>query len=131
MEGSMDIDQQVQALDHPTLKPLVRRVLDQEDAELLGWEQRAIPSLLGSAALSLVYRLNGTARVGDETRPWSLILKVLKRPAQPSPGWDRPSVRSASWPDTAIDRSPARFIELPPQDAPAGGRGQTPGIIMV
>lgn len=89
MEGQMDVAQQVQALDHHTLVPLVRRALRRDDAELVGWEHRAIPSLLGAAALSTVYRLTGTARVGEVTRPWSLILKALARPADPAEGWDR------------------------------------------
>lgn len=85
----MDVTQQVQALDQHTLTPLVRQALRRDDAELAGWEYRAIPSLLGPAALSLVYRLSGTARVGGEMRPWSLILKALTRPAEPTAGWDR------------------------------------------
>jgi hypothetical protein len=85
----MDIAQQVQALDHRTLTPLIRQALRQDDAELLDWEQRRIPHLLGDAALSRVYRLTGTASVGGETRPWSIILKALTRPAEPVPGWDR------------------------------------------
>jgi hypothetical protein len=91
MEGSMDVDQQVQALDHPTLVPLVRQALRRDDAELVSWEYRRIPHLLGDAALSKVYRLAGTARVGAEIRPWSVILKALTRPVDPAatPVWDR------------------------------------------
>ena len=78
----MDVDQQVQALDHSTLVPLIRRALDRDAAELVSWEHRQIYGGLGAAvALSTVHRLTGAARVGGETLPWPLILKVLARPA--------------------------------------------------
>ncbi|HEX5501666.1 MAG TPA: hypothetical protein VFW96_03535 [Thermomicrobiales bacterium] len=87
----MDLDQQVRALDRPTLTPLIRRALRHDDAELVTWDHRRIPHLLGDTALSRVYRLTGAARVGGETRSWSLILKALTRPpeAVAAPGWDR------------------------------------------
>ena len=92
----MDVAQQVQSLDRRTLTPLIRQALRRDDAELVRWEYRAIPSLLGAAALSTVYRLSGTARVGGEAQPWSLILKALTRPIAPVAGWDRevPAFRS-------------------------------------
>lgn len=87
----MDVDQQVQALDRSTLAPLIRQALRRDDAEPVSWDHRRIPHLLGDAALSRVYRLTGAARVGGETRSWSLILKALIRPpeAVAAPGWDR------------------------------------------
>lgn len=85
----MTIDQQVQDLDRATLAPLVRRALGRDDAELVGWEHRPISSLLGAAALSTVHRLSGTAQVAGATLPWSVILKILARPAAPPAGWDR------------------------------------------
>ena len=103
----MDIEQQVQALDHATLVPLVRQALRQDDAELVSWEYRRIPHLLGDAALSRVYRLAGAARVGGETRPWSLILKALTRPPDPAaPGWDR---EIAAFRSGLLDDLPAGF----------------------
>src|SRR6059058_4313648 len=93
----MDVDQQLRALDRTTLTRLVRQVVGRDEAELAGWEHRPIYSGLGAAfAISAVYRLAGTARVGAGTVPWSLILKVLARPAspvdaagRPVAGWDR------------------------------------------
>lgn len=78
------------AIDALTMTRLVRQVLGRDDTELVGWQHHQFQSLLGPAALSKVFRLSGTARVGGETRPWSLILKALTRPADPAPaGWDR------------------------------------------
>jgi hypothetical protein len=87
----MGVDQELLKLDQAILLLLVRQVMRRDDVELLGWELHTLSSLLGAAALSTVHRLSGTARVGGERCPWSLILKILARPsgAAAVAGWDR------------------------------------------
>ena len=90
------------SIDALTLVPLVRQVVGRDDAELVGWEQHQFQSLLGPAALSKVYRLSGTARVGGEARPWSIILKALTRPASRSRRRRWPGGTGKSWPSAPV-----------------------------
>jgi hypothetical protein len=69
-------------LDSALLEPKVRAALGLPDAAVLDWriEPLAYPNLSqGSRALE---RVRGTARVGDGTLPWSLVVKTVKLPAE-------------------------------------------------
>ena len=108
----MDITQQVRDLGPQTLAPLIRQALDRDDATPVGWEHRPLYDGLGAAvALSTVHRLTGTARVGGATLPWSLILKVLARPAGPTDATGRPI---AGWEREVLTFRSGLLDDLPP-----------------
>jgi hypothetical protein len=79
-------------LDESALGPIVRYALDASVAVPVEWS--VVPILAGDGQGLGVFRVSGSARVGDRLRAWSVILKVL--PATPgSPtGWSY-SVREA------------------------------------
>jgi hypothetical protein len=68
----------LQPIDHATLTPPVRQALGSETAEVLDWHTEQIHR---SATAARIYRLSGNTLDRDETRPWSLILKVTTRQA--------------------------------------------------
>jgi hypothetical protein len=93
----MDPEAQVPAIDRAALTGPVRRALGSETAEPEAWSHDLLYGGLGVAlGASAVYRIAGTARDRDGTRPWSLVLKVLRDPTRgpppggaPPDGWDR------------------------------------------
>lgn len=96
--GLMDLDASLHTVDRATLTPLVRRTLGSEDAEVERWEHRTLYGGMGAViSRSALFRFAGTTRDGERLRPWSLVLKVLARPAAGDTGpavadlagWDR------------------------------------------
>lgn len=78
------------ALDAGRLTPIIRRVLENAGAEVVDW---TVSRLSGGFASDTVggdgsARVRGTARIGVETVPWSLVLKTAKR--TPGVGSDDP-----------------------------------------
>jgi hypothetical protein len=69
-------DTRLESIDPSTLSPLVRDVLDSETAEVVRWNAEPIHASRTEAS---TYRLSGEAHDGDETVPWSLILKIIGR----------------------------------------------------
>src|SRR5829696_87752 len=67
----------VPEVDAATLAPLVRGLLE-GDAALDGpWSIRPLQGGYGGQGL---YRFAGDARIGNETRPWSVVLKTTPAP---------------------------------------------------
>ena len=94
----MDLDALLHAVDRAALTPLVRLALGSDAAEVEAWEYRTLYGGAGAAiGRSVLFRFAGTARDAGASRPWSLVLKVLVRPAAGDTGlanadlagWDR------------------------------------------
>jgi hypothetical protein len=93
----MEFDVQGPALDRAALTGPVRCVLGSTTAEIAVWSHDLLYGGMGvTHGSSAVYRVAGTARDRGETKPWSLVLKILRDPTH-SPasggaapdGWDR------------------------------------------
>src|SRR5215212_4113879 len=91
----MNLDAQVSAIDRVALTGPVRSVLGSETAEIETWDHDLLYGGLGVAlGVSAVYRVTGAACDGGTTKPWSLVLKVLRDPTHgaassgaPADGW--------------------------------------------
>ena len=81
-------------VDAATLAPMVRDLLGEPKAIVTeGWTSRALGG--GASEGPGLYRVTGLARVGDDTHPWALVLKVCAATDGTDPGaWDYP-VREA------------------------------------
>jgi hypothetical protein len=87
----------VPAIDRAALTWPVRSVLGSDTAEIETWDHDLLYGGLGVAkGISAVYRVAGAARDDGVTKPWSLVLKVLRDPTHgsassgaPADGWDR------------------------------------------
>jgi hypothetical protein len=74
-----------------TLEPMVWALLDEPEAVVAGgWSCRPLG---GGAGEGLgLYRITGSARVGDATHPWALVCKVCAATVGTDPGaWDYPA----------------------------------------
>ncbi len=72
-------------IDKVFLTPIVRRALKDDHAEISEFSCQTIQG--GFEANSQVIRYRGTARIGDQTKPWSLILKsIAYSPENDEPG---------------------------------------------
>lgn len=74
-----DFEARLKAVNDTALTPLVRQVLADQGAEVLGWD---IQPVTGGAAQERggsfgIYRFSGRARQGDAVHDWSLILKAM------------------------------------------------------
>jgi len=69
-----EIKKRLDAVDRATLTPLVRRILENENAKVMNWRYQPVEGGFGHAYG--VYRFQGEAQAEDETLDWSLILKV-------------------------------------------------------
>jgi hypothetical protein len=79
-------------LDASILRPIIGRALEASVAVPVEWS--LVPILAGDGQGLGVFRVSGSARVGGESRAWSVILKVLPgTPGSPT-GWNYP-VREA------------------------------------
>jgi hypothetical protein len=78
------------ALDQHTLAPVVRRALDGVPVVVLDWRATLLSLHDGDTTRRAVYRVAGTAGDHGSTRPWSVILKEIRRPRIPSPARDDP-----------------------------------------
>ena len=94
----MNLNVQVAAIDQAVLTGPVQGVLGSDTAEIETWAHHLLYGGIGVAfGISAVYRVTGTARDGDATRPWTLVLKILRDPTEGSgpgetrgeAGWDR------------------------------------------
>jgi hypothetical protein len=87
----------VPAIDRAALTGPVRGLLGSDTAEIETWDHDLLYGGLGVAkGISAVYRVAGTACDGGATKPWSLVLKILRDPThgsgpgeEPRTGWDR------------------------------------------
>jgi hypothetical protein len=93
----MEFDVQGPALDRAALTGPVRGALGSTTAEIAVWSHDLLYGGMGvTHGTSAVYRVAGTAHDRGETKPWSLVLKILRDPTfGPAPGgaaadgWDR------------------------------------------
>jgi len=69
-----EFEKRLQAVDQATLTPLVRRLLENEGAEVLNWRYQPVEGGFGHAYG--VYRFQGQAQAGGKRLDWSLILKA-------------------------------------------------------
>ncbi len=78
----MDRDALVQAIDRAVLEPVVRRALDSEVAVVENWSATLLGGGMGAELGGGVpIRFTGTAVDRGAARPWSVVLKVLRRPS--------------------------------------------------
>jgi hypothetical protein len=63
-----------------TLTPLVRKSLNSETVEIVGWECKQVHG--GAGTGTEIHRISGQARENDKDERWSLILKILKPPVE-------------------------------------------------
>ena len=71
-----DLAQQIKAVDKDTLSEIVRSALGDGRAEIIDWSFQDLgkPSVPTTGG---IYRFSGDARIGEDQKKWSLILKVL------------------------------------------------------
>jgi hypothetical protein len=69
-----DLGKRLQAVDKAALTPLVRRVLEDDTADVVNWHWGPVEGGFGRSYG--VFRFQGEAQSGGETATWSLILKV-------------------------------------------------------
>ena len=93
----MEFDAQGPALDRAALTRPARCALGSATAEVAVWSHDLLYGGMGMAhGNSAVYHVAGTARDRGETKPWSLVLKILRDPTRgpasggsAADGWDR------------------------------------------
>lgn len=71
----MDGRTALETVDREVLTPVVRQALRSSAAEVLAWQARP-GGLVFTPQTGGVHRFDGTARLGDQTVPWSVVLKV-------------------------------------------------------
>lgn len=69
-----EFEKRLKAVDQATLRPLVRRLLEDDRVEVVRWRYRPVEGGFGESYG--VYRFQGEAQTGGETAAWSLILKI-------------------------------------------------------
>lgn len=79
------------------LIPIVSQVLDTAQIDSLDWEVQPVSGVGGSTAAGSIglYRLVGTGMVAGRAEPWSVVVKVFKRPDSPSEPGDTSSTPAA------------------------------------
>mgnify|MGYP001237917650 CR=1 FL=1 len=73
----MDIESQVQAIDHAALSDPVRRATRDPSFEVIDWSYRSIYAPI-MATTGGVYRFSGSGRTHGELTSWSVVLKVVR-----------------------------------------------------
>lgn len=82
----MDRDVLIRSIDRAALEPVVRRVLGREAAVVDEWRATPLGGGMGAElGLGVPIRFSGTAIDRGDTRPWSLVLKVLRHPPASGP----------------------------------------------
>lgn len=74
----------LQAVDAAFLTALVQKALDNQQASLVDWHYQPVSGGFGGGmGNTFLYRFTGDARIQDETRSWSMILKIVRaRPGE-------------------------------------------------
>ena len=105
----VEASDELPAVDVATLAPLVRALLS-GDAILDGpWTVRSLQGGYGGQGL---YRFAGEARVGTETRQWSVVLKIAP-PPQPHDhplAWDAPQREARAYISGFLDQLPGPLV---------------------
>jgi hypothetical protein len=80
----------VHSVDTATLTGVVRQALGDHQAALRTWQAAPIGVPVGSGFTAGLYRVTGTAACGDHDVPWSVVLKLIRRPPGAT-SYDQPS----------------------------------------
>jgi Phosphotransferase enzyme family len=92
--------------DHGVLESVVGRVLEAEQVALGEWSAEQL--LAGDGQGVGVFRLKGSARLGDETHAWSVILKVLPEGGSaPLTAWSLPMREPLAYESGLLERLPS------------------------
>lgn len=70
-----------QSIGLPALAGIARQAANVDDLELADWRVNQIGGGLGNPVSVGLYRVQGDGRSGNESVPWSTILKVIQSPA--------------------------------------------------
>jgi hypothetical protein len=117
------------APDRATLTPLVRQALGSATVEVIHWEVTLLHASDGAVPRRSVYRVAGAAQDGAVTRPWSLILKVLRHDTL---GADDDTSSWAYWKREALVYQAGFLAGLPAGFRPARCYGvvEAPGNVL-
>ena len=107
-------DQHAASVDRETLTPIVRRALASENTELIDWRHEPFAYVSTLREYRGLYHFSGSARVGTETRLWSLVLKVIRRSPSASTEPDHP----VDWRREVLAYSSGLLDDLPGVAAP-------------
>jgi hypothetical protein len=79
----MNIVEQLEAIDRPTITAIVRRAVASTYAEVIGWHAEPLGhgETVNNPTTGGVFRVHGQAAHNGFTRPWSVVVKVLRSPA--------------------------------------------------
>ena len=72
-------------LNELALKPIISRALDAENLTLIDWDIQSAHGGYSHELTGGIYRLSGIAQTGNGRSPFSLILKIIQAPAEPTP----------------------------------------------
>lgn len=86
-ENQTPVQGKLSSIDRATLTPLVRSALSNPAFEVIDWNYNRLYGGINDTgtAISGVFRFAGNGLDRGETRPWSLILKIIDPPAQRDP----------------------------------------------
>jgi hypothetical protein len=80
----------LQSIDRASLTGVVRQALRDHRAEVQGWQHDPIGVPVGSGFTAGLYRVHGVAASAGLSVPWSVVLKIIRRPAGTA-AYDHPS----------------------------------------
>lgn len=72
------MEQSLATIEHSTLLPFVQSALEHTDLEIVAWQAQSVTG--GVEMTADLYRISGEARTAQAVLPWSLILKIVRRP---------------------------------------------------
>ena len=88
------------------LEPVVQRAIGASRAELADWS--GVQLVAGAGQGMQVFRITGRAKIGSESRAWSVILKVLPSAAGgPSTAWSYPAREGLAYGSGLLESLPA------------------------
>ena len=83
----MDPQDSPNEIDMAALNAVVRRCLASESAEVIEWRAKVLGGGLGAAlGGGYLQRIEGTARSGGRIQTWSVVVKLLRPPAEKGTG---------------------------------------------
>ena len=77
----MTVQPALPELDDALLAGPVRRAIGSDDADVVEWRCEPIAWTAIAATTGGIYRVSGTARDSRGATPWTLLIKILRRPA--------------------------------------------------
>jgi hypothetical protein len=83
--GASEPESALAGLDTNRVTRLARQALADDSASVVDWAAERLRYAQVAAASDSLFRVSGTARSGGATARWSLVLKVIKRPAGEEP----------------------------------------------